>query len=877
MPVRSATLAGLLPSVASSGPGTTPKPSKPAIHAPVMRPPLAIRARRAWKRLAENRSRPALVIRHAVRAFKMGIYFKVLISLVLLARLANHGAQMYPPSNSITREQHFAQIESEDAAALAHASGARAPSLRLVVLAAHDDAPGLKTLISSLAAANYEGVHEPVSFTSRLRQGRFGAAPPKPRVSLDVWLFASSTANALPIIFLPLAIALFGPPRYDHVVAREALSFRWPHGPKHVVACNQEPDLMATWTPTPASRNETLIFVDASRARFLSSNFYQWLRHAHQPRPDISAYALDAISFPNHEDRQKAGKDFRTMSVATEAFFPATAVFSPTREAWITFQKWHRLRKRRLWSAPVLPYALRVGQYDRWEALRMDPVRAWFSQFSYEYQARIVHPWLPDGQVLVVRKEGFTDCSDVSGAGVHASAWEQNLGVDAGSVHLSVDAEVRANAHSGPASDFRDSEDDMLVVKWGGQLAHLSSCVFGADDGVPLNAAREKKRLGNIPAINMKERIHRVGVRDLGLSPRESESSVQIYSRIVAEVTAHGRAHHGMHDLGGGGAAVALALIISDDDLEAASSWLCNLATLRIAPPGLVIAVRDDDMAVSVRQFIGTLGPGSVGWRRHPKAIDPLIVSLSGVKPQLVYLLLTRDVLDQGVAVLRVAVDQVWLSDPLPYVSTALSTQAFESGNNVKAAEDDGEAADVVVTRTSDEGAVSPSFMYLRSSFAARFLWSEVVTILVGQTISRGPAARIPPGFGRSVLTLLVQNQDRAHAKRYPAVKWLAVSEDLFVDSTWYQAFEGAPVSSDLDLAVRGQSRWPMQLNLTPYRSESSRHPVVANLAVSRRGDSESLALWKRRARQAGHWFLGNTGMCVAETVQQAVGGVRSS
>jgi hypothetical protein len=798
---------------------------------------LAVRARRAWKRLAESRSRPAVMLHAVVRAFKMGVYFKVLVTAVLVLRLASHSAQMQFPAGAIAVDEHARLVRQEAAVAVVQGGGVRERSLRVVVLGTSGEASGLHSLLLSLDAARYE---ENSGSEGRWRGQRQGRRPVE--VSLDVWLFARSAANAVPVLFLPLAIAVFGPPRFDHAAAAVARDFKWRHGPKHVVAQRSEPDWAAVWAPSAAAANETVLLLDATRARAVAPTFFAWLSRARVARPDVAAYALDGVAF----SPDRGGDVAMGNTVVTEALLPATAALSPTRDAWIAFLRWRRLRSRHFWAHPSLPRAIRVGGYDWWDALRVDPTRAWFAQFAYEYQARIIHPVLPDRQVLVVRKPGCTD--GAAGAGL------------ASSVRLSVDAEVRINAHTGEEGEDGLAfapPDTLTVLKWGGTRANVSS-MFGeliddahgddeadtAMDGrLAIVAASRGDRtlLARIRrtgphVISEYERVRRVSVRDLVAGPANGGAARTIdtaHAALVQQLVDHAREH--------GRGTLALAAVRSDDDLDAAYSWLCNVETLRIAPPALALVVRDNHVAMRLQHF----AQGLTGW--HSRTA-PLVLALHTGRPELEAAIAARDVLDRGVAVVRFSVRQVWLSDPMFYVSAALSTSSFDGGD------EDGmlSSVDAVIARNS-KGEASASFLVLQPTFTGRFLWSEVVSMMAAEVLRHGS---LPPRLEQRVLSGILFSTDRWHARRFPPPRWLALNSDLFVDSLWYNGFDAS--GGEIDLGH------------TPYENDASRRPVLTNLAVQAEGGIElddDILAWKRRARSARHWFVSGDMVCDAELV----------
>lgn len=822
------------------------RPSKPAVGGGEAG--VSARTRRLWKRLSESRSRPAVLLHAALRAFKMGVYFKVFITAVLVLRLASHSAQMQFPAGAVGVSEHARLVQEEEARAAVRGGGVRGKTLRLVVLGTSGDPAGLHNLLLSLDAARYTE-HGDFEVTSNgLRKSASGSrrrhrADPPVNVSLDIWLFARSWANAMPVVFLPLAVAVFGPPRFDHGAAAVARDFKWRHGAKHIVAQRSEPDWTLVWTPSMAASNETVVLLDASRARAVAPTFYHWLSLAQTSRPDVAAYALDGISFPPPRPSDGGDTDVGN-SVAIEALLPATAALSPSRDAWIAFLRWRRLRSRHFWAKPALPRALRINGYDWWDALCVDPTRAWFTQFAYEYQARILHPVLPDRQVLIVRKPGWTD--GVAGAGSQ------------GSVHLSVDAEVRINAHNEgdegePRFSFAPSYS-LTVLKWGGSRANMSS-TFGEpidDEGVSgrEKASLSRKRTRAPQVISEGDRVRRVSVHDLvaqaGVDGAEDARRIEaLHAKTVHQLVAHG--------LENGNGMLALTAVDGEDGLDAAYSWLCNVDTLQISPPALAVLVRDERVALRLRHF----ADGVTSWRGNL----PLVLALHTGYPEVETALVVRDVLDRGITVFRFSVSHVWLSDPMFYISNALSSSAYEAPvsaeNGMSRLNEDGMSSSVdIVTAQNSKGEVSPSFILLRPTFNARFVWSELVAQLASEVLRRGS---LPPHFMQKFLSGLLLGTDRWHARRFPPARWLPLSKDLFVDASWYKGF-GDDGAAGFDLSR------------TSYLKHASRRPVLTNLGLDEEGMEESdLRAWRLRARTAHHWFVTGATVCDAERVRQAV------
>lgn len=797
-----------------------------------------VRARRAWKRLNDKDAtgRWAIVAR-LLRAFKMGIYFKVLITLTLLFRVASHSSQMTFPNAAMGVDEYYASV----------AGASRSPTLRLIVVADRVSADSLQTLLASLDSADY------ITGTGVADGGR-------PSIALDVWLFASSTANALPMVMYPLALALFGPPRFDHSLASVAHAFPWSHGRKSIVAVRSEPNWAITWPLHLATSRETIVFFDASRAKAVSPWYSYWLGRARTARADAAVYALDGLTFPSwpsaaatHATGSMAEEsDVGTTAdadlgsaVLTEAFFPGTAVFSPTSDAWTTFLEWHALRKRVWFRHPSIPGRMRVGHYDRWEALRVDPVRAWFTQFLLEYRGRVVHPVLRDSQVLVARHTGTTDPSVAFGTGL--TTLESGLP----GVHLSADAEVRANVYADGADALRfRRQGDYVVVKWDGSRTRANA-PFGMRD------LFDSKQGHAFPHRFLNK--HHTGFDPL--VELLTGDALAAHRSLVAKIASYGH--------GRGNSAVSITLT-NAADLEMTLNWLCNVAALDIVPPALVVMAADEAIASVVTRFISSIPTRNKGTGALVLAMDhtkrmTLGESASAAVADrgeasaldLGVRFVVRDLVDLGVGVLTFGTNEVWFSNPLPYVDEATVLSSFQGGARGEVGQGDvtGRPADLFVA-VSSAGRTSSDFVYLRPSLKTRRFWSELAAegVDVCHRVQAGgsTAGLETPSMQRANAYVLemksrfithVEDALRVRRRAQPSIKSSVLTQDLFVDGSWYLDFEdpnGDPV------AVR-----------THYTSDASRQPVVlrSNLA-------EDANARKLRAQRFRHWFISGTQVC---------------
>jgi hypothetical protein len=806
-------------------PGTAvgPKPSQPMSVAT-----LYVRARRFWKRIGDKDSgyHPLLTraVRLAFRAAKLGIYLKIIIVCVLFLRLACHSAQMATPSAAISPSTHLAAIRT----------AAHPPALRIIVITAHGDPAGLTALLSSLETATFE---------------------PNISVALDLWLFTTTKANALPIFLLPLAVALFGPPRFDHNVAAAARSFGWHHGSKTLIATRTEQNWVSTWSPVPNTANETLLFIDAARARSLSPTFYSWLKSAKSKRTDVLAYALDALSITpclatkHHGNNNNSGSPAPSVmgnSILIETFFPGTAAFSPTFDGWVTFLKWHRKHSWGLLNSPVLHPATRVGSYDRWEAQRVDPVRAWFAQFAYEYEARVVYPMLPDSQVLVVRKPGLSDPAYTAGVGVEdvtrSNVDEYHV---SRSVHLSVDAEVRANEYvdSGASLIFAQPDEE-TVLKWDGAYDSANS-PFGqrtpsrtdhATDRIV--ASRRGSSFGSGDILNVdSSNNHDKAVRQIAsFAFQNNQNSVTIVP-------------------------------VSKSSIDSVCNWLCNVGTLHIVPAGLVLLASNDSVGNELRRFVSSSRTLSRSQSR-PLALvlslqhvltrtpsSPRWSSGAEVRLTLDRALIVRDVLRRGLSVFLTSSDQVWLHDPVPYVLAVSSSYGNYQGGSIDT-KLDGYLPDFIAPVTS-KGLVSASFLFIRSTLASIHAWNEATRLAKNHFEKLHNEASIVPDLSdnrysfRQFLESTLRRYIPVGSKLESSPVIALLKNERFVDGSWYLNFDNG---KDGPLKSR-----------VYYPSLESRQPVLVSNDYLESSDARM-----ETAKRSHHWFLTSTKTCDEKSVHQA-------
>lgn len=749
--------------------------------------PLFVMLRRYWKKLnAKDSSGKRSRLGQMFAAFKMGLYFKVFITLVLILRFASQSSQRAYPASSISRDDHFFAVASTPVS----------PSLRIIVMTQAGYTKNIRGLLQSLAKADYD----------------------RDTVSLDVWMFATSTCNYAPLPIYPLAMAIFGPPRFDHSIPPLVHSVQWGHGEKTLVAMRSEPDWTKVWESNRGTANETLLFIDGTAAQSVSPAFYLWLKRARLAVDrgmiaNAGVFSLDAVNIPD-------GVPASDRAVLLEQFFPASAAFSPTQDAWITFLKWYALRTRRWLARPVLGTDLPVGGYSRIEWLRVQPTRTWFTQFLGLYKERVVHPILGENQTLVLRSPGSTG-PRVAGTGGDAV------------VRLNRLSELDANQFRGSLKDVTVPERPVLM-KPNGTVTTPDS-PFGLTVG---------KIPGKTRGAVIEDLVH-------------GEAAAK-YRDVIRRIGEFARSR-GSHSIS--------ITLTTGSFVDTTMSWLCNVALLDIAPPAIVIVASDDKVAKDLTSFIGQhprLEQGSLVISMHG-AVKAVANTLSPEKAlhfgsseywmlMLQRTFLLRDSLEHGVSILHFETDQMWLSDPMPYVRHELMySKASDS------AVEDFRVPDMVATINTRKE-VAGNFFYLRPSVSTRHLLSTVVDrFFVSYKASLRMREVKDKAYhyianDQSLLTTLVLEHDWVYAHNFPTVKYSVLNDQLFVDGTWFLDFE-----DENGRRVKKRNH---------YKSELSLYPVVLNNNFLIGVEAKA-----RRAQRFGFWFIKKTDegpQCDAEAVQRA-------
>lgn len=725
--------------------------------------------RRYWKKLNErDSSGKRSPVAQAFAAFKMGLYFKVFITLVLVLRFVSHSSQRAYPSSSVLPEDHFLSL----------AANPVSPTVRIIVLTQSGYSEPLPKLLKSLADADYD----------------------RDTVAVDIWMFASSACNYVPLPLYPLAMAIFGPPRFDHSISPVFDALVWPHGPKRLVAVRTEPDLAHTWQSNRGTANETLVFVDGTIARMLSPSFYIWLKRVRSATrrgmiANAAVFSLDAITVPE-------GVPATDSAVILDQFFPANAAFSPSQDVWITFQKWYVLATRSWFARPSLPRSLALGGYSFLDFLRMHPTRAWFAQFLSTYSERVVYPVLHGNHSLVLRSLGST-AGAIAGSGLVSN------------VHLDQLAEFDENLlEDGSLNNIAVPERPMLVKANGSVLTTDEPLAMSFDQ---TSGRTRRATIADIVSSDVVWKYHDV-LRRIGDFARSRGSESISFTMVTAAF------------------------------VQTTFSWLCNVATLDIVPAAIVMIASEDKVARELIEFLSQrprLKQGSLVISMHGAIVatdkDPNAPLLFGTSAYWLLMLqrtfLLRDLLDRGLSILQFETDQIWLSDPLPYIRHELRQERSTDGRV-----EDFRIPDVIVT-TDTLKDVPGNFMYLRPTVGTRHLMSMVVDrFLMSYQSSRSSRAARRNRFhyianDQSIITTLVTGRDWVYARRYPKVKISVLNRDLFVDGQWFADFE--------------DEKGDVVKHRRHYTSETSLYPVIVNnnflVGVEAKAD---------RAKRFGFWFV---------------------
>lgn len=280
--------------------------------------------------------------------------------------------------------------------------------------------------------------------------------------------------------------------------------------------------------------------------------------------------------------------------------------------------------------------------------------------------------------------------------------------------------------------------------------------------------------------------------------------------------------------------------VVSESFIATARSWICNVDTAGIRPPGIVWIAVDEasrdamsEVPDSETVYLSELGEGREDAGTSYGTPGYWLLMLERTK-------LIREILERGVGIFAFETDQIWLRDPVPYV-----TRLVHGGDHV----------DVVGTLDTRHE-IGGNFLYLNPTLATRRLWREVST-------------RFDKAFQASKM-------DGHKALTSKKRKWRYIENDqsLLTRLTLFdealRARGNAAVFRALDLDLFADGRWygEDEKDHTAYYSGSkARAPVLIN-------NNFLIGIDKKveRARRHGHWFLDDEdSRCAPEKVKAAV------
>lgn len=269
--------------------------------------------------------------------------------------------------------------------------------------------------------------------------------------------------------------------------------------------------------------------------------------------------------------------------------------------------------------------------------------------------------------------------------------------------------------------------------------------------------------------------------------------------------------------------------VINEAFIETAHSWLCNVDSAGIRPPGVVWITIDDEAynnlkdiphsyALQLLELQG--GNAHAGTSYGSPGYWRLMVERT---------ILIRDILERGIAVFAFETDQVWLRDPIPFVN-----RLARGGDEV----------DIVGTLDTRHE-IGGNFLYLRPTLATRRLWRLVALkfnreYYAKRLQNRTKKTRRYIENDQSILSKLVL-YDHSFRSRHPIV-FRTLDTQLFVDGRWYSSKKALY-----------------------YSSPQSKSPIMINnnflIGIQRK---------KIRLMRHGHWFI-RDGKCDSKQVQRAV------
>lgn len=226
--------------------------------------------------------------------------------------------------------------------------------------------------------------------------------------------------------------------------------------------------------------------------------------------------------------------------------------------------------------------------------------------------------------------------------------------------------------------------------------------------------------------------------------------------------------------------------------LDTARSWICNVCTGGIRPPGVVLIGTDEESNDGLKAVSGSyavLVYGMKGGVSGTAYCSPGYWLLMLERTQLI-----RDLLDNGVAVFAFETDQVSLPGSLPFVQRIVYSgdEVHSVGTLDTRHENSGNFLFFNPTLATHE--ISSSFLCLNPTLATRRIWSEVCkqfprAYFTSRMDRRSATSRKYMENNQSTQTKLVLF-DVGFKTANPVLFWVLDTE-LFVDRRWYVSDRG--------------------------------------------------------------------------------------
>lgn len=296
------------------------------------------------------------------------------------------------------------------------------------------------------------------------------------------------------------------------------------------------------------------------------------------------------------------------------------------------------------------------------------------------------------------------------------------------------------------------------------------------------------------------------------------DNGKEVDVEAIKAIVAHGMDHGGVVSL----------TVVNHAFLETARSWVCNVDTAGIRPPGVVWIATDDEAYSGLKDVSGSY---AVRMRSMKGGVSGTKYGTPGYwLLMLERTLLIRGLLDNGVTVFAFETDQVWLRDPLPFVRRIVYS---------------GDEVDIVGTLDTRHE-IGGNFLFLIPTLATKRVWGEVCKRFSMAYHGTRMYKRSSKSYkyienDQSTLTKLVLFDTKFKAEN--PVVFRALDTDLFVDGRWYRSDHGKY-----------------------YKSEKSRSPILLNnnflIGIENK---------KQRLIEAGHWFVSKDGSCDRQVVRKAI------